>query len=343
MLVLHAILGLQYVAAPQTSVLTLLPGVPFPRSTLRACHVTARDLPAAAGTGHAVPARVGVSVAGRTLSLRGSTALSTLFTQAAATFDRAYHTSTRVAATSSQDGLMAVERGEVNIGLSDIFAQDAPDPTVRSYALVDYPVGVVVFTLMVSPDLRDVVQNITTDQLIDIYSGKVTNWRSLGGPDEPITPVGRETGSGTQVSFEKYALLSTPKETNVEIAGTTNVMLDLLSKKRGAIGYAASTVFTGDASNRAYPICLNGYGATIANVNTGAYPYWNYEHAYVRRAPSTASTDVVGLFLRYVCSADFQGNDVRGFGFLRIADLQPRAVASHVGYPQPRPCGNGAA
>ena len=131
-------------------------------------------------------------------------------------------------------------------------------------------------------------------------------------------------------------MFSTPKDTNIEIAGTTNVMLDLLSKKHGATGYAASTVFTGDTSGRAFPICLNGYGATVANVNAGNYPYWNYEHAYVKHAPSSTPTDVVGLFLRYVCGADFQNKDLRGYGFLRISDLDGRAVQALTGYPETR-------
>jgi phosphate transport system substrate-binding protein len=339
LILLIAILGLQYLAAPATSIFTLIPAVPYPHSSLLACHVSASDLPAVAVAGHASPLPIRANVRGRTLSIRGSTALSNLFARAGAAFDAAYHTTTHVAATTSQDGLMAVEHGETDIGLSDIFVQDAPDPNVSSYVLTDYPVGVVVFTLMVSPDLKGAVQNITTDQLIDIYSGKVTNWRSLGGPDEPITPIGREIGSGTQVSFQKYVLLSTPKDTNIEIAGTTNFMLNLLAKKRGAIGYAASTVFTGNRSAGAQPICLNGYGATLANVNAGTYPYWNYEHAYVKHMPANTATDVAGLFLRYVCSASFQQKDVRGFGFLRIADLQPAAVAAHPGYPKPQPCG----
>ena len=49
--ILVAILGLQYAVAPQTSVFTLVPGVPFPRSTLNACHVSASELPAVAGAG----------------------------------------------------------------------------------------------------------------------------------------------------------------------------------------------------------------------------------------------------------------------------------------------------
>jgi ABC-type phosphate transport system substrate-binding protein len=148
--ILISILGVQYVAAPQTSVFTLIPGVPFPHSTLQACHVTASELPAVAGTGHALPAPTRANVSGHPLVIRGSTALSNLFTNAGMAFDHAYHTITHVSATTSQDGLTAVERGEADIGLSDIFVHNAPDPNVASASLVDYPVGVVVFTLMLN-------------------------------------------------------------------------------------------------------------------------------------------------------------------------------------------------
>src|SRR5215831_115393 len=76
LIILVAILGLQYLAAPQTSVFTLVPGLPFPHSTLQACHVKASDLPGAPAAGHATPAPIHASLRGRTLALQGSTALS---------------------------------------------------------------------------------------------------------------------------------------------------------------------------------------------------------------------------------------------------------------------------
>ena len=145
-IILVGILAVQYFAAPQTSVFTLLPGVPFPRSSLQSCHVKVRDLPSVSDAGHAVPPPISANVRGRSLSIRGSTALSNLFTTAAATFDQAYQTTTQVSGTSSQDGLMALGQGQTDIGLSDVFEQDIPDQTVASASLVDYPVGVVVFT-----------------------------------------------------------------------------------------------------------------------------------------------------------------------------------------------------
>jgi hypothetical protein len=75
-------------------------------------------------------------------------------------------------------------------------------------------------------------------------------------------------------------------------------------------------------------------------VNAGSYPYWNYEHAYLRHAPSTSPTDVVNLFLKYVCGSGFQGEDLKGFGFLRITDLTSQAIQTHAGYPRPQPCGS---
>ncbi|HKD76588.1 MAG TPA: hypothetical protein VKB76_13880, partial [Ktedonobacterales bacterium] len=136
-------------------------------------------------------------------------------------------------------------------------------------------------------------------------------------------------GSGTQVSFQKFVINATPELTNIKIASTTNEIATLLSKQKGAIGYAALTALSGTNAGKAYPICLNGYGATAENINDGKYPYWNYEHALVKQQPTFRANDVVGAFLHFVCSPDFQNHDLIGAGFLRISDLSSTARLNH--------------
>lgn len=50
------------------------------------------------------------------------------------------------------------------------------------------------------------VKDLTKQQLIDIFTGKTTNWKDVGGPDEDIVLVTRPTSSGTRATFQKYAL-----------------------------------------------------------------------------------------------------------------------------------------
>ncbi len=341
-LLLIGVLGVQFFVAPQTSIFTLIPGMPFPSSTLKACHITTAQLPQTdSPLGHATPAPGDTALRGKTLILQGSTAIGDLYAQASKPFDTAYGTHTTVNLTNSQDGIQAVNSGIADIGLSDIFVRDAPSQDVENDPLTDYGVGAVIFTLMVSPDLKDIVQNITSAQLIDIYSGKVTNWRSIGGPDEAITPIGRQEGSGTQVSFQKFVINATPELTNIQIASTTNEIATLLSKKQGAIGYAAITALSGANARKAYPICLNGYGATIENINDGNYPYWNYEHALVKKPPTSRPDDAVGIFLNFVCGQAFQSHDLIGAGFLRINDLSQTATQLHQSlHPEDPPVGS---
>jgi phosphate transport system substrate-binding protein len=333
--VLVVALGVQYFAAPATSLFTypFFHGVPFPGSTLKACHVTVADLPTGI-TGQAQP-NFNESLAGATLHISGSSVLYDLVATAGREFDLTNNTLTTVDKLDSGQGLQNVVAGRSQIGLSDIYVQDDPDPTVSATTgLLDYHVAVAPFTLMVSSDLKDTVWNLTTQQIVAIFSGKIANWRSIGGPDEPITVFNRKVGSGTRVNFEKYVLgISLPIDDLR--APTTQTLIHLMGRTPGAIGYAATTSIVQGSGGLVYPICIDGYGATMAAINGGNYTYWSYEHAYVK-----TTSPVEQAFMDYVCGDDFQAQDVVGKGFLQIARLRGEAIATHAeDFPQPQRCG----
>jgi phosphate transport system substrate-binding protein len=326
-------LATQYVAAPSTSLLTLIPGVPFPGSTLDACHVSGSELPPLAG-GQSIASHV-PGLAGQRIRIGGSSALSQLFTGAAAHFDAANGTTTAVSSSNSQAGLQLVHSGALDLGLSDIFVRDAPDDTVKDYVLQDHAVAVAVFAVLVSPDLAGIVQNLTTDQLIGIYNGTLTNWRQIGGPDQRITPIGRAVGSGTRVTFESYVLHGQPNYTGTTLAGTTADLANALARSHGAIGYIATSALGASDRVQVHPVCIDGARPTLDDINNGAYQFWNYEHVYVNLPQSGALAGTVRAFLAYVCSASFQANEVLGQGYLRIPDLSAVAMQTHrrQGYP----------
>jgi phosphate transport system substrate-binding protein len=162
----------------------------------------------------------------------------------------------------------------------------------------------------------------------------VLYWHSIGGPDEPITVYNRKAGSGTRVIFETY-VLGFPVPTDDLRAQTTQALLALLARTPGSIGYAATSSVIHDTKDAIYPVCIDGYGATTANINSGHYQFWSFEHAYVK-----TPAPVVRAFLRYVCGRPFQTADLPGAGFLRVGQLSGTALALHAeDYAAPQPCG----
>ncbi len=337
---LLTILIAQFFVAPSTSLFTLPPSAPFPGSTLKDCHITLDDLP----NGTTPPVQRN-QYSGTVLRIDGSSVLYNLFTDAAKQFDfdnaeSSGATDTIVEKLDSGQGLSDVIDGISQIGLSDIFVRDDPDPTLQGgNALLDYQVAVAPFTLIVSADLQDVVQNLTSQQISDIFSGKVTNWRSIGGPDEPITVFNRKLGSGTRVIFEQYVLGTSISQDDLR-APTTTALVTAMEKTKGAIGYAATTSIRGKSyEGKIAPVCIDGYGATMANINAGTYLFWSYEHAYVKTP--TPLMPLIKSFLGLVCSPTFQQQDVIGEGFLRVKQLSSTALATHdQDYPPSQPCGS---
>jgi phosphate transport system substrate-binding protein len=333
-LALIVILIGQYVLAPSTSILTYLPGVAFPGSNLQSCHVTVNDFPHGSGNPHSLPA-FHPELSGQTVDVSGSSVLYGLVSSATSVFDARNGTVITVEKLNSDQGLQDVISGHAQIGLSDIYAQDDPLATqLNVRELQDYQIAVAPFALLVSGDVHDRIQNLTTEQIVDIFSGKVTNWRAIGGPDEPITVFNRQQGSGTRVIFEKYVLgISVPSDDLR--ARTTQTLIRLLARTKGGIGYAATTSLLQSGAGSVYPVCIDGFGPTVANINTGTYTFWSYEHAYVKQI-----TPSVRALLDYICSPGFQAQDLHDAGFLAVRDLSQNAIATHAeDYPRPQICG----
>jgi phosphate transport system substrate-binding protein len=302
-------------------------------TTLSACHVAASDLSIPGGGKSSAP-----TLPAGTLSIDGSTALAPLFQQAAgnvSTNAANSQVTINITPNGSGTGLNDVDNGIVQIGMSDVFAQEKA-PAANSYSnLVDTQVAVVPFTLVVSQDISSQVENLTTQQIKDIYAGNITNWSQVGGPNEPITVVVRTRTSGTRATFDKF-VVNDAKQTNDEPAGaqtadSTAELVTDISNSYGAIGYTGTSFVLNHAqSGKIFPICIDGFGATRGNINSGKYTFWNIEHAYTN-GPASGLT---ATFLQYILSAPFQNADLASLGFLKVTELSSHATATH---PTPAP------
>lgn len=219
----------------------------------------------------------------------------------------------------SKKGLADAENGTSQIGDSDV-----PAASTQS-DLVDHQVAVVIFVMTVNPDVTGVT-DIKTSDLVGIYTGKITNWKQVGGPDKPITVISRPATSGTRATFKKYILggqNENPAKATHLTVDSTGTVLQTVEQTSGAIGYV--TLGAADAAGSSVVILkIDSQDPTPANVATNAYKFWNIEHMYTKGQPS----GLTQAFLNYMTSPDAD-TIAAGLKFVRIADVPQDIRATH--------------
>ncbi|AGL01053.1 phosphate ABC transporter substrate-binding protein PstS family protein [Desulfoscipio gibsoniae] len=241
----------------------------------------------------------------------GSSALQPLVEEAAKQFmtDNP-KTQIVVQGGGSGTGLSQVSSGASDIGNSDVFAEEKLKAEEASQ-LVDHKVCVVGMAAVVNPDVR--VDNVTQQQLIDIFTGKITNWKELGGADVKIQLVNRPSSSGTRATFKAIALKGAEEAKGIE-QDSSGTVRKIISETPGAIGYLALSYLDGSVT----PLKLDGIEPTKENIINGKYPVWAYEHMYTKG-------DATGLakeFLDYMLSDDVQKSLVVDLGYIPSTEMQ---------------------
>ena len=179
-----------------------------------------------------------------TITAAGSSALKPLVDEASQKFiEKNPNVSITVDAGGSGEGLKQVSEGTVTIGNSDVSAEEKLDAD-QAKELVDHQVCVVTMAPIVNKDVTEAgVKDLSTDQLIGIFTGQITNWKDVGGPDEDIVLVTRPSSSGTRATFEKYALNGNAEAENKSMeTDDSGVLLKNVSDTKGAIGYVTKTL-----------------------------------------------------------------------------------------------------
>ncbi|PFG05697.1 phosphate ABC transporter substrate-binding protein [Bacillus sp. es.034] len=216
----------------------------------------------------------------------------------------------QVNAGGSGTGLSQVSEGSVQIGNSDVFAEEKEG--IPADELVDHKVAVVGMTAAVNPNVG--IEDISKEDLKKVFTGEIKNWKELGGKDQKITLVNRPDSSGTRATFVKFGLDGeTPAEGITE--DSSNTVKKIISETDGAIGYLAFSYFTDDSVT---PLAVDGVKATDENVQKGEFPIWAYQHSYTKgEAEGLAKT-----FLDYMMSEDVQTGLLKDQGYIASTKME---------------------
>lgn len=232
----------------------------------------------------------------------GSSALLPLAQLAADNFKtRNPNVSITLNAGGSGTGLKQVADGTVDIGNSDVAAESKLEAK-QAGTLVDHKVCVITMAPIVNKDVAEVVTSLTKQQLIDIFTAKVTNWKDVGGPDEAIILVTRPTTSGTRALFAQYALDGADEASNASLeTDDSGTLLQTVAGQKGSIGYVALSYLVNN--DTVSTIAIDGVQPTIENTYNGTYPVWGYEHMYTKGE----ATGAVKAYIDYITSNEFGG------------------------------------
>lgn len=215
---------------------------------------------------------------GASITVAGSTALLPLVKQAAVDYE-SKHPNVKISVTGggSMTGITQASQKGVDIGDSDVPAANQPE-------LVDHRVAVVYFGVIVNPATN--VKNLTTAQIRGVFTGKITNWKQVGGADQKITIINRPPSSGTRAVFvQKLLGGAQPLESGLtqDSSGTVAAMV---AQTPGTASYVAmGYVKPGQQT----AVSIDGVSPTPENVKSGKYPYWSYEHMLTNGQPNAAT------------------------------------------------------
>ena len=202
--------------------------------------------------------------------------------------------------TGSGSGIEAVGKGSCDIGLA---SRDLTDEE-KSSGLIQTTLAVDGIAMIVNPQNK--IEGLTLDQIAQLYTGQITNWKDVGGADHDIVVIGREAASGTRDGFETITDTKDKCKYAQELTSTGDVM-QTVAGNPNAIGYASLA----DLTDSVRAIKVDGVAPSEDTVKDGSYKIQRNFNLITK--DGTKLSDAAQAFFDY-CTGDEAGQYISKAG-----------------------------
>lgn len=250
----------------------------------------------------------GAKVEGK-ISASGSTALLPLLKVGQEEFYKKYDKVTiNLSGGGSFTGQKQSAAGSVDIGNSDVpLSGDLQDKGMVETKLVGIP-----FIFIANKDVA--IDNLSAQQYVDIMTGKIKNWKEVGGKDQQITLIHRAKSSGSRATIADVVLKGANFTDDAVIQDSNGAVRSAIATTPGAIGYVDAAYVDDTIKQLSY----DGVKYSMAAVVDGKYPVYTFGRMFTKGEPKGA----VKAFIDYVTSAEFQDANAEKQGFVPITKMK---------------------
>jgi phosphate transport system substrate-binding protein len=264
------------------------------------------------GTAAQAPGSAVAGCVAGSITVAGSTAMQPMAEKARDAYQAKCSGSTiNVQGGGSGQGLSQVSQGAVQIGNSDVAAGDKL-ATPDAQALIDHLALRQGWIMVTHPGVTGVT-NLTTDQAKQIWTGAITNWKDVGGPDVPIVLVIRPASSGTRAVFKKIVLGGVDEAAGQGLTEDSNgTVTTTVETTPGATSVIGFSYFNDPAAKgKVNGLQLDGITASVENLQSGSYKLQAFGHMYTKGEP----TGLTKAFIDFVLSDAVQKDILPGLSY----------------------------
>ncbi len=247
------------------------------------------------------------------ISINGSTTVLPIMQKVAENYMAANKGVTlSVAGGGSGNGIKAIIDGTTDICMASRQMKDKEIELAKEKGRNPKEISIAKDALVPVVHPSNGVKALSTDQLRDIYEGKITNWKQVGGADATIVVISRDTSSGTYETWEGRVMKEAKVFPGALLQASNGAVVQAVSKNKNAIGYIGIGYL--DSSIKAVPV--DGVMGSKKTALDGTYPIARFLYLYINGEP----TGEIGNIVKYVLDPKQGQKAVAEVGYVPLSE-----------------------